>query len=104
MSQGRAAMAMAAALAAMVLLGSGEAFVPQTPVSTSGRAAPSSALRGQSLAGAAELKGSDGVAPAQNALAFGAMLGLLLSVAVASPVYAEASYDLNAEYKRSVAA
>mmetsp|Transcript_129076 Transcript_129076/g.288505 ORF Transcript_129076/g.288505 Transcript_129076/m.288505 type:complete len:170 (+) Transcript_129076:82-591(+) len=103
-SQGRAAMAMAAAMAALVLLGSGGAFVPQTPVSTSVRAAPSSALRGQALAGAAELEGSDGAAPAQHALAFGAMLGLLLSVAVASPVYAEASAELNREYNRRVEA
>merc|ERR1712187_779686 len=37
-------------------------------------------------------EGSDGSAPSQHALAFGAILGLLLSVAVASPV---AAYDTN---------
>merc|ERR1711972_460146 len=81
---------MAAALAAMVLLGSEVSFVPQTSLSTSDRAAPFSHLRGQSLAGAAEQEESNGSAPAQHALAFGAILGLLLSVAVASPV---AAYD-----------
>merc|ERR1712187_99577 len=86
-----------------VLLGSGAGFVPQTSLSTPDRAAPFSHLRGQSLAGA-EQEESSGSAPAQHALAFGAMLGLLLSVAVASPVYAEASFELNAEYNRRVEA
>merc|ERR1711972_109103 len=55
------------------------------------RAAPFSHLRGQPLAGAAEHEEVVGPAAAQHALAFGAILGLLLSVAVASPV---AAYDI----------